>query len=175
MLRSTSQQEEDCRLRPNPKKMNGTICWNISHKDSDNSLLNSDIKHVITPYEREMLPLTITSILIGIFGIIENAFLIQATRRRMHFEGSTTDIAKRKRALVFYFVYNLALSDILAAAAANFIPLQFYVDVFHQAWSCRLMRFSGFIFPAITMQLVLVIAVERHSGPSIPIAEHWNF
>ena len=50
----------------------------------------------------------------------------------------------------------------MTAVASIIMVVQFYVDVFLETWSCRLIRFVGFLFTAITMEILLVISVERY-------------
>ena len=61
------------------------------------------------------------------------------------------------------YIRSLALSDVLSCLVS--LPLlcvQILFDVFQSGWPCKIVRYFHFIFPAITMNNLVVINVEKY-------------
>lgn len=125
---------------------------------------NSSLVYVFSYYESEAICFTVALTVIGVLGILENSFLIHATRKKIKFRGPVTDIAGQKKALIYYFIYNLGWAELLTSLACFLVIIELYIDFFQQTLSCRLVRFFEFLFPAISIQLLLVISIDRYSA-----------
>ena len=61
------------------------------------------------------------------------------------------------------YVRSMSVSDILSCAVS--LPptcIQILFDVFQSGWPCKLVRYLSFIFPAITVNNLVVISLEKH-------------
>ena len=61
------------------------------------------------------------------------------------------------------YIRSLSLSDMLSCLVA--LPLmciQILFDVFQSGWPCRVVRYLNFIFPAITINNLIVISIEKY-------------
>ena len=61
------------------------------------------------------------------------------------------------------YLKSLSLSDLLSCAVS--VPLvcvQMFFDVFQTGWPCKIVRFLNFIFPAITINNLVVISLEKY-------------
>jgi hypothetical protein len=141
---------------------NWSTCTNESINDWPTVPHNSSLIYVFSQYQSEALAFTVLLTIIGVLGIVENAFIIHVASAKRSFRGPVTNNAGHRKALIYYFMYNLGCADVLTSLACFLVVVQFYVDFFQQTWSCRLIRFFGFLFPAITMQILLVISMDRY-------------
>ena len=61
------------------------------------------------------------------------------------------------------YVKSMSLSDILSCAVSlPLIFIQILFDVFQSGWPCKLVRYVNFIFPAITVNNLVVISLEKY-------------
>jgi len=61
------------------------------------------------------------------------------------------------------YVRSMSLSDILSCAVSlPLICIQILFDVFQSGWPCKLVRYLNFIFPAITINNLVVISLEKY-------------
>ena len=61
------------------------------------------------------------------------------------------------------YVRSMSLSDILCCAVSlPLICIQILFDVFQSGWPCKLVRYVNFIFPAITINNLVVISLEKY-------------
>ena len=61
------------------------------------------------------------------------------------------------------YVTSMSLSDIFSCALSlPLICIQILFDVFHTGWACKLVRYVNFIFPAITINNLVVISLEKY-------------
>ena len=106
-----------------------------------------------------------------IFGIALNALILTVTSQH-----KTTGQENRSRhilrkQLVHYFIFNLAVSDIIASLIA--IPLLILDLIFDFSaknnFVCKIVRFLQLLFPTTTLFLLLVITVERFLSLVLPI------
>ena len=61
------------------------------------------------------------------------------------------------------YLKSLSFSDLLSCAVS--VPLvcvQMFFDVFQTGWPCKIVRFLNFIFPAITINNLVVISLEKY-------------
>ena len=62
-----------------------------------------------------------------------------------------------------WYVRSMSLSNILSCAVS--LPLlcvQILFDLFQTGWPCKLLRYLNFIFPAITINTLVVISLEKY-------------
>ena len=61
------------------------------------------------------------------------------------------------------YVRSMSLSDILSCAVSlPLICIQILFDVFQSGWLCKLVRFANLIFPAITVNNLVAISLEKY-------------
>ena len=61
------------------------------------------------------------------------------------------------------YVRSMSLSDILSCAVSlPFLCVQILFDVFQSGWPCKLVRYLNFVFPAITINNLVVISLEKY-------------
>ena len=61
------------------------------------------------------------------------------------------------------YVTSMSLSDIFSCALSlPLICIQILFDVFQSGWACKLVRYVNFIFPAITINNLVVISLEKY-------------
>ena len=61
------------------------------------------------------------------------------------------------------YVRSMSLSDILSCTVSlPLICIQILFDVFQSGWACKLVRYLNFIFPAITINNLVVISLEKY-------------
>ena len=60
------------------------------------------------------------------------------------------------------YVRSLCLSDLLSCAVSMpLVCLQMSLDVFQSGWACKIVRYLNFVFPAITINNLVVISLEK--------------
>ena len=61
------------------------------------------------------------------------------------------------------YVRSMSLSDILSCAVSlPLICIQILFDVFQSGWLCKLVRYANLIFPAVTVNNLVVISLEKY-------------
>ncbi|CAH3178402.1 unnamed protein product, partial [Porites lobata] len=61
------------------------------------------------------------------------------------------------------YVRSLCLSDLLSCAVSlPLVGLQMSLDVFQSGWVCKIVRYLNFVFPVITMNILVVISLEKY-------------
>ena len=61
------------------------------------------------------------------------------------------------------YIRSLSLSDLLSCLVSlPLLCIQIFFDVFQSGWPCKIVRYFHFIFPAITMNNLIVINVEKY-------------
>lgn len=61
------------------------------------------------------------------------------------------------------YIRSLSLSDIFSCAVSlPLILIQIFFDIFQSGWPCKIVRFFNFVFPAITMNNLVVISIEKY-------------
>ena len=68
------------------------------------------------------------------------------------------------------YIRSLSLSDLLSCAVSlPLLCIQILFDVFQSGWACKTVRYFNFIFPAITLNNLVVISLEKYlSTRAIP-------
>ncbi|XP_048584911.1 type-1 angiotensin II receptor A-like [Nematostella vectensis] len=105
---------------------------------------------------------------ICVVGVIENALVIHFTKSEAKVN-AVADLREGRHALVYYFVNNLAWSDLAGALCTAINIPYFYVELYSERWSCQLLRFTAILFPVLTIYLLTCISIERY------IAVVWPF
>ena len=98
---------------------------------------------------------------VGIIGFVGNVLIVCFLKAKK----STNSVLKTLSFAKNYDVYikSLAISDILCAVIS--IPpwcIGLFYDVFEVGWSCRIALYLQIVFPAITMNNLLVISIEKY-------------
>ena len=61
------------------------------------------------------------------------------------------------------YIRSLSLSDVLCCVVSlPLVCIQILFDVFQSGWPCRVARYLNFIFPAITINNLIVISLEKY-------------
>ena len=61
------------------------------------------------------------------------------------------------------YVRSLCLSDLLSCAVSMpLVCLQVSLDVFQSGWVCKIVRYLNFVFPVITINILVVISLEKY-------------
>ena len=111
------------------------------------------------------------TVLIIVLGIMLNALILTVTTQQKATgqENRLRHILRKQ--LVHYFIFNLAVSDIIASLIA--IPLLILDLIFDFSaknnFVCKIVRFLQLLFPTTTLFLLLVITVERFLSLVLPI------
>ena len=60
-------------------------------------------------------------------------------------------------------MWEVCLSDLLSCAVSMpLVCLQMSLDVFQSGWVCKIVRYLNFVFPVITMNILVVISLEKY-------------
>lgn len=132
---------------------------NLSSLINNTELLNP--AYVFTP-AGDTAKLVLCSVLsaVGALGFLGNCFIFyflcqKAARTPFH--------ASRFMHNLNLYIRSLALSDILSCVVAlPLLCIQVSFDVFQSGWPCKIVRYFQFIFPAITMNNLVVISLEKY-------------
>ena len=61
------------------------------------------------------------------------------------------------------YVRSLSLSDLLCCAVSlPLVCIQIFVDIFQSGWSCKIVRYLNLLFPAIAINNLVVISLEKY-------------
>ncbi|XP_078371313.1 somatostatin receptor type 2-like [Oculina patagonica] len=67
------------------------------------------------------------------------------------------------------YVRSMSLSDILSCVVSlPLLCIQISFDVFQSGWACKVVRYFNFIFPAITINCLVVISLEKYLSTRSP-------
>ena len=97
---------------------------------------------------------------IGCLGFFGNSLLFYFLSKKP--KGNPIQSSRFMKNLNFY-VRSMSLSNILSCAVS--LPLlcvQILSDFFQSGWPCKLVRYLNFIFPAITINTLVVISLEKY-------------
>ena len=118
--------------------------------------------YVFTPAgSSTKLTLLLILITVGIVAFIGNTLILCFLRKKKeaHYFLKACSFQKNFN----FYIQSLAISDILSAAISlPVVCIQVYFDLFQQGWGCRIVRYFNFVFPAITMNNLLVISIEKY-------------
>lgn len=122
--------------------------------------------HSVIPDDKLRI-LSITLSAIAFLGVISNVVILFLTRKESRYNGPLEH--KRKTALLYYFVYNLALSDLLSSliSAPSVVILQ-YMHQFHTDAGCAAFRYIAYTFPALSNQILAAMCIERYCSLVFP-------
>ena len=114
--------------------------------------------------------------LVGTVGLVGNSFAIALTMsesRKLLKEGLTNALNSRRR-LVYYFIFNLAISDVFASLIG--VPLlalpYFKTNCYVNDLVCKLYRIPQLFFPVVTINLLSILSIERYYLIFRPTALH---
>ena len=114
--------------------------------------------------------------LVGTVGLVGNSFAIALTMsesRKLLKEGLTNVLNSRRR-LVYYFLFNLAISDVLASLIG--VPLltlpYFLTNCYVNDLVCKLYRIPQLFFPVVTINLLSILSIERYYLIFRPMSLH---
>ena len=107
--------------------------------------------------------LFVSMAVVAVLGFVGNALVAYCLRK-------TQNSSRLRRNVNFtlfsvrlnYYIGSLVISDTLCPVATlPLFYLQIYTDVYQKDWHCKVERFFYFVFPCVTINNLLVIAVER--------------
>lgn len=107
--------------------------------------------------------LFVSMAVVAVLGFVGNALVgyhlkTRQERSRLRRNRNLTLFAERLN----YYIGSLVISDALCTAVTlPLFYLQIFSDVFQKDWHCKLERYFYFVFPCVTINNLLVIAVER--------------
>ncbi|XP_048581512.1 histamine H2 receptor-like [Nematostella vectensis] len=129
---------------------------------------NFSLHYLPSPFlPSQLIYLESVLVLFCVLGASLNSIIIHITAAETHYQGP--DLDGRKRALIMYFVYNLAVSDLCGCLiSAPSLILQLNLQQAGNQWQCILHRGIGFIFPLCTNFLIVTICVERYLSVTYP-------
>ena len=123
--------------------------------------LKSKIHAISSLSHSTKIALLVTMVAIGVVGFVGNIFVL----RFMNTKKNAPHLFKAfsiERSLNVY-IKSLALSDVLCDVLS--IPslcVQMYFDVFQDGLGCYVVRYQNILFPAITMNNLLAISIEKY-------------
>ena len=141
---------------------------NISdHKNMNSSVLANNSKNPPVPVY-VFIPVGFTAKLvlclmlgiIGVVGIVGNCFMLLFlwTKQKRTQLQSTRFIKNLNM-----YLTNLALSDLLSCLTTlPLICIQIIFDLFQSGWACKIVRYFQFIFAVITINIMVVISLEKY-------------
>ena len=98
--------------------------------------------------------------IIGVMGFLANCVILYFLWKKP--KRSPIQSSPFMRNLNLY-VRSLCLSDLLSCVLSlPFILIQISFDVFQTGWACKVARYINFIFPAITINSLVVISLEKY-------------
>ena len=145
---------------------NATTWLPVNISGNNSSYLNNNTEAMYPVYIFTPAGVTAKSVLcsilfaVGGVGFLGNSlifyFLCQKTTR-------TPFQMSRFMCNLNLYIRSLSLSDLLSCLVS--LPLlcvQILFDLFQSGWPCKIVRYFHFIFPAITMNILVVINVEKY-------------
>ena len=143
---------------------NNTTWWPVNNSGNNSSYLNNHTiypVYMFTPADDTAKSVLCSILLamgnVGFFGncLVFN-FLCQKTR-------STPFQMNRFMRNMNLYIRSLSLSDFLSCLVSlPLLCIPIFFDVFQSDWPCKMVRYIQFIFPAITMNNLFVINIEKY-------------
>ncbi|XP_078377850.1 allatostatin-A receptor-like [Oculina patagonica] len=97
---------------------------------------------------------------IGAMGFLGNCFIFYFLWQKA---AKTPFQSSRFLSNLNLYIRSLSLSDLLSCAVSlPLLCIQISFDVFQSGWPCKIVRYFHFIFPAITMNNLVVISLEKY-------------
>lgn len=134
---------------------------NFSSTPTNNSKAPSVPVYVFTPvgFTTKLVFCLMVGVII-VMGIIGNCFmLLFLWSKQKRTQLQSTRFVKNLN----MYLRNLALSDLLSRLTT--LPLfciQITFDVFQSGWACKIVRYFQFIFAVITINILVVISLEKY-------------
>lgn len=134
---------------------------NFSSTPTNNSKAPSVPVYVFTPvgFTTKLVFCLMVGVII-VMGIIGNCFmLLFLWSKQKRTQLQSTRFVKNLN----MYLRNLALSDLLSCLTT--LPLfciQITFDVFQSGWACKIVRYFQFIFAVITINILVVISLEKY-------------
>ena len=107
---------------------------------------------------KRVLCLTLSAV--GIVGFLGNCFLFYFLWQR-----KTANPIQTSRFVTNLNLYirSLSLSDLLSCAVSlPLLCIQILFDVFQDGWACKIVRYLNLVFPAVTINNLVVISLEKY-------------
>ena len=150
-----------------PAHTEASIRYNQSSSLTVNASERNGRIHLLTPIDPVakhciFISMAVVCVL-GFFGNVLVAFHLKAMQNTRQFRRNVNFTLFSIR--LNYYLSSLVTSDILCALVT--LPLcylQLFTDIFQKDWHCVIERFLYFVFPCVTINTLLVIAVERLSA-----------
>lgn len=147
-----------------PAHTEASIKYNQSSSLTMNASERNGRIHLLTPIDPVakrciFISMAVVCVL-GFFGNVLVAFHLKAIKNKWQFRRNINFTLFSIR--LNYYLSSLVISDILCPLVT--LPLcflQLFSDVFQKDWHCKIERFLYFVFPCVTINNLLVIAVER--------------
>lgn len=141
-----------------------SIRYNQSSSQTVNATEQNGRIHLLTPIDPVakhciFISMAVVCVL-GFFGNVLVAFHLKETHNKWQFRRNVNFTLFSIR--LNYYLSSLVISDISCPLVT--LPLcylQLFTDVFQKDWHCKIERFLYFVFPCVTINNLLVIAVER--------------
>ena len=104
--------------------------------------------------------LCVVSIFLGIVGFLGNCCIFYFLGKKPNRGVIQTN---RFVTNLNLYIRSLSLSDLLnSAVSASLLCIQISFDVFQRGWACKAVRYTNFLFSAVTINTLLVISVEKY-------------
>ena len=134
---------------------------NLSSTPTDNSKAPTIPVYVFTPVGfTAKLVLCLMLVLIIVVGIVGNCLmLLFLWSKRKKTQLQSTRFMKNLN----MYLRNLAMSDLLSCLITlPLLCIQIAFDVFQTGWACKIIRYFQFIFAVITINIMVVISLEKY-------------
>ena len=136
---------------------NSTVSAQVVNANrSDN--ITQEKQYIFTPAGLDVkLTFTILIIISAVIGFLGNVSVVHFIRQRKEKRPRTAMSSN-----LHYFIYSLALSDILCVSiCVPIFLIHCFVDVLQSGWPCKISRFLAYNFPFVTVYNLVVISIER--------------
>lgn len=141
-----------------------SIRYNQSSSQTVNATEQNGRIHLLTPIDPVakhciFISMAVVCVL-GFFGNVLVAFHLKETHNKWQFRRNVNFTLFSTR--LNYYLSSLVISDISCPLVT--LPLcylQLFTDVFQKDWHCKIERVLYFVFPCVSINNLLVIAVER--------------
>lgn len=133
-------------------------------RPSPNATNQSDRIYLPTPIDSNakhclFISVTVVAVL-GFVGNVLVSYHVSKKEKMLRLRGNINSTAFSRR--LNYYIGSLVISDILCPAVTlPLLYLQLFTDVFQKDWHCKLKTYFYFVFPCVTINNLVVIAVER--------------
>ena len=138
-----------------------TVAWNKSSAFNNDTVTNDSAIYVFTPalYAAKQVLCFLLACFGGI-GFVGCCLILYCLRKKPRKNPlQANSFAKNLNT----YVRSLCLSDLLSCAVSMpLVCLQMSLDVFQSGWVCKIVRYLNFVFPVITMNILVVISLEKY-------------